>query len=529
VSKVHVLVADPISEEGLAALRQNPNFTVEVKTGLKPAELVGKMNGCQALLVRSETKVTADVIAAAKELRFVGRAGTGVDNIDIAAASRSGVVVANVPGGNTISAAEHALALMFSMARSVPQADASTRSGKWERGKFVGTELTGKTLGVVGLGRIGKEVATRGVGLGMRVVAFDPIGDDNWCRLARVQPASFEDLLKQADFITVHVPLNDKTKGLLNRQTLAQCKPGVRVVNCARGGIIDEAALLEALEKGHVKGAALDVFEKEPPAGSPLLSRPEVIVTPHLGASTEEAQVKVASELVSAMVEFFEKGYARHAVNLPPLEVAGQTQLLSYVSLAERLGRFLSQLGDEKVESLSITYSGEVGRLNPALLTATAVSGFLRGAGEKSASPVNAINLAAQKGLQVKEQSLPESRDYASLLEVEAKTAQGGHRLAGTVYGRGDLRLVRIEDLPVDIILEGRLLVMTNNDKPGVVGHTGTVLAGAGINIAGMEVGRNRPGGTAVSIWSVDAYVPEDVLAKVRGHQAIVSVRMVKL
>jgi D-3-phosphoglycerate dehydrogenase len=528
MTKIKVLVSDPISEEGLAPLQGHPLFSVERKTGLSPADLLVRAADCEALLVRSETKVTAQVIEAAKKLRFVGRAGTGVDNIDIAAASRAGVVVANVPGGNTISAAEHALAMLFALARNIPRADASTRSGLWERGKFVGTEITGKTLGVLGLGRIGREVATRAVGLGMRVLAHDPMGDDSWCRLARVTPSDFEELLRQSDFITVHVPLTDATRRLLNKDTLARAKAGVRIINCARGGIVDEAALLEAIEKGHVKGAALDVFEKEPPAGNPLLQRPEVIVTPHLGASTEEAQVKVASELGAALVDFFEKGFARHAVNLPPLEVAGQNQLLSYVPLAGRLGAFLAQWTGGSAKSLKLTYRGELGRVNPALVTATAVAGYLRALGER-ASPVNALAVAAARGLPVQEQAVPESKDYASLLEVESEGPDGVHRLAGTVYGLGDLRLVRIEDMPVDIILEGNLLVMTNSDKPGVVGHTGTVLAEAGINIAGMEVGRNRPGGVAVSLWSVDGAVDEKVLAQVSRHPAVLSVKMVRL
>jgi len=526
---IRVLVSDPISDEGLAPLRQNPKFTVDVKTGLSKDALLAEVKTAQALFVRSETKVTAEVLAAAPELRFVGRAGTGVDNIDLAAASRAGVVVANVPGGNTISAAEHALAMMFSLARNVPRADASTRLGKWERSKFVGTELTGKTLGVLGLGRIGREVATRALGLGMAVVAFDPVGDENWCRLAGVKLMSLDDLLHVADFITVHVPLTEQTKGLLNRTTLAKAKEGVRVINCARGGIVDEAALLEAIEKGHVKGAALDVFEKEPlPADAPILKRPEVIVTPHLGASTEEAQVKVAVELAQGLIEFFEKGYARQAINLPALEVAGQNHLLAYVPLAERLGRFVSQLSSEPPVGLTITYSGELGRLNPALITATAVSGFLRGLGHR-VTPVSAAAQATQQGLVVKEQSSPEAKDYTSLLELEVKTAASSHRVAGTVYGRGDFRIVRVEGLPVDLVPEGYLLVMQNSDKPGVVGHTGTVLAAAGINIAGLDVGRNRPGGVAVSLWSVDASVPEDVLAKVRKHEAILSVKMVTL
>lgn len=525
----NVFVSDPISEEGLVPLRQAVGFNVKVKTGLKGADLLKEVADCEALLVRSETKVTAEVIAGAKKLRFIGRAGTGVDNIDLGAASRQGIVVANVPGGNTISAAEQTLALLFALARNTPQADASTHAGKWERSKFVGTEITGKTLGVMGLGRIGREVATRAIGLAMRVVAFDPMGDESWCRRAGVTFVTLDELLSQSDFITVHVPLTDQTRGLLNTANLAKTKKGVRVINCARGGIVDENALIESIEKGHVKGAALDVFEKEPldPA-SPLLKHPEIILTPHLGASTEEAQVKVAIELSQAIVDFFQNGFARQAVNLPPLDVAGQNQLLAFVGLAFKQGAYLAQVGEGTPTRLSLRYSGELGRVNPALYTATAAAGYLSGLGVP-ATPVNALLLAQQRGLQIVEQVHPEAKDYASLLEMEATTSTGSHQLAGTVYGRGDLRFVRMDDLPVDVNPQGYLMVMRNEDRPGVVGHTGTVLSAGGINIAGLDIARNRPGGVAVSLWSVDAPVPEDVLAKVKTHASVLSVKMVKI
>jgi D-3-phosphoglycerate dehydrogenase len=305
----NVFVSDPISEEGLVPLRQAPNFNVKVKTGLKGADLLKEVADCEALLVRSETKVTAEVIAAAKKLRFIGRAGTGVDNIDLGAASRQGIVVANVPGGTPSPPRNKPWRSSLALARNTPQADASTHAGKWERAKFVGTEITGKTLGVMGLGRIGREVAVRAIGLAMRVVAFDPDGDESWCRRAGVTFVTLDELLAQSDFITVHVPLTDQTRGLLNSGPWRKPKKGVRVINCARGGIVDEKALIESIEKGHVKGAALDVFEKEPldPA-SPLLKHPEIILTPHLGASTEEAQVKVALELSQAIVDFFKTG-----------------------------------------------------------------------------------------------------------------------------------------------------------------------------------------------------------------------------
>lgn len=529
--KIHVLVSDPVNEEGLASLKDSPTFDVKYKTGMKPDQLMAELNGTEAILVRSETKVTAEVIAAAKNLRFVGRAGTGVDNIDLNAASKAGIVVANVPGGNTISACEQALALIFALARNTPAADASMKSGKWERPKFMGTELTGKTLGVLGLGRIGREVATRAQGLQMKVVAYDPVGDEAWCRRAGIALLSFEDVLAQSDYITIHVPLIEQTKNLLRKETFAKAKKGVRIINCSRGGIVNETDLIEAVKSGQVKGAALDVFEQEPlPADAPIRQVPEIILTPHLGASTEEAQVKVAAELAVCMTEFFEKGFARVAVNLPSLDVAGQNHLYNYVPLAEKLGSFLAQVTKgQKPQSLTLKFSGELGRLTPTLITATAAAGFLRHAQEKRVSPVNALALASELHIAVSEQLSPEAKDYASLLEIELKTDKGSFMVAGTVYGRGDLRLVRIDDLPVDTIPEGTLLAMRNTDKPGVVGHTGTVLSAAGINIAGMEVGRNRPGGTAISIWRVDAPVPEDVMEKVKSHPAILSVKMVQL
>jgi D-3-phosphoglycerate dehydrogenase len=531
MTKIKVLVSDPVSEEGLISLRENPSFEVVYKPGIKPDQLVKELAGVQALLVRSETKVTADVIPQAKDLRFVGRAGSGVDNIDLKAASQAGIVVANVPGGNTISACEQALALIFALARNTPAADASMKAGKWERPKFMGTELTGKTLGVLGLGRIGKELALRAQGLQMTVLASDPVADEAWCRRAGIALVSVDEILSRSNFITLHVPLNDKTKNLINKDTLAKAKKGIRIVNCSRGGVVNEADLMEALKSGQVKAAALDVFEKEPlPPDSPLRQVPNLILTPHLGASTEEAQVKVAYELAVGLVEFFEKGFARSAVNMPSLDVAGQNHLFNYLPLADKLGAFLGQTTKgQAAKSIKMKYSGELGKLTPTLLTATAVSGYLRHAQAKRVSPVNAMALANEIPLTIAESSTPEAKDYAALIEMELVTDKGAFSVAGTVYGRGDLRLVRVDDFPVDTIPEGHLLAMRNDDKPGVVGHTGTVLAAAGINIAGLEVGRDRAGGTAVSLWRVDAPVPEDVMEKVKSHAAVRSVKMVKL
>lgn len=525
---IRIFVSDPISEEGLEILRSKSGIEVKVKTGLSADELKKELKGYQALLVRSETKVTADILNEAKDLKIVGRAGVGIDNIDLAAASRAGVVVVNVPGGNTISAAEHTMALLLSMVRNIPQADASMRQGKWDRKSFMGTELLGKTLGVVGLGRIGKEVSTRALGFGMKVIAYDPKIDESWCRLVGVTPALLDDVIKSADFITLHVPKSDATKNIINKETIAKMKPGVRIINCARGGLIDEKAMLEAIQSGQVKGAALDVFEKEPPTGSPLLSRPEIISCPHLGASTEEAQVKVAVELARLVIEFFEKGIAKYALNLPTLDVSSQPQLINFVILAERLGKFAAQLIDKDPEEVQLNYWGELAKFNPALITAAALTGVLSYRHER-VTQVNALSLAKEKGIKINEIAQPEVKDYAALFSIELKSDNVVHRLAGTVFGKEDIRLVRIDDLPIDILPVGDMLVLKHIDKPGVVGFLGTVLGEVGVNIAGLEVGRNKPGGEAVSILSVDSTVPDKVLEKIRRHPAVKNVRMVRL
>jgi len=523
-----IFVSDPMSDEGLDVLRSNDNFEVKVKTGLKPEELKSELQGFDALLVRSQTKVTPDIIQSAKDLKFIGRAGVGVDNIDIAAASRAGIVVANVPGGNTISAAEHAVAMLMSLVRNIPQANATLHNGKWEKKKFMGTEVYGKVLGVIGLGRIGKDVAQKAKGLGMQVIGYDPMIDESWCKIEGVKKASLDEIYKEADFITLHVPKSKETYHLINKDTLAKMKKGVRIINCARGGIIDEKDLLTAIQSGHVKGAALDVFEKEPPLGSPLLARPEVILTPHLGASTEEAQVKVAVGMAHTVIEYFEKGAALHAINLPKLEVSAQTNLSSYAILAQRLGSFISQIAEEEPKSLKLIYSGELGKYNPALITASALTGVLKGKKDR-VTPVNALNIAKEAGISVTETAQPETKDFASLISIEIEASGKKHRVAGTVFGQEDIRLVRVDDRPIDIIPEGNMLVLNHYDKPGVVGFLGTVLGESGVNIAGLDVGRNKPGGEAVSILSVDNEVSEEVIKKIKTHQAVLNVRMVKL
>ncbi|MCB4756941.1 MAG: phosphoglycerate dehydrogenase [Elusimicrobia bacterium] len=522
---VKVLVSDPIEKEGLAPLFDNPKFDVIHKPGLKPEDFLREVGSADVLLVRSETKVTPTVLESAKNLKLVGRAGVGVDNIDLAAASKQGVIVMNVPGGNTISAAEHSISLIMAMAHNVAQADATMKQERWDRKKFMGTELVGKTLGLIGLGRVGREVATRALGLGMLVIAHDPMADPDWCRLVGVKLVPMETVISQSDFISFHVPLTDATRHMIDAAAIAKMKKGVRIVNVARGGIIDEKALLEALNSGHVKGAGLDVFESEPLKSFELVKHPNVVATPHLGASTEEAQSKVSVQLAEAVVEFFEKGVARNALNLP----AGlPPEIKPYIVLAGRLGRFIGQISDGPIKKLTLTGAGTLSRHNLAPLTADAVAGLLS-VKTSGVTAVNALAKAADFGLTVSEVANPESKEYTALLVLEIETPRQRRRVAGTVFNTDQPRLVQIDDLSVDIVPEGNMIVLTNADRPGVVGFVGTILGASNINIAGFEVGRRSQGGEAVSIITIDEAVPERVLEAIRTNASILDVRSVRI
>ncbi|MCG3203439.1 MAG: Erythronate-4-phosphate dehydrogenase [Elusimicrobia bacterium] len=522
---VKVLVSDPIDKEGLTPLLTNSKFEVVIKPGMKPEELLHEISSADALLVRSETKVTPTVLESGKQLKLVGRAGVGVDNIDLAAASKQGVIVMNVPGGNTVSAAEHTVSLMMALAHNVSAADASMKQSRWDRKKFMGTELVGKTLGLVGLGRVGREVASRAIGLEMHVVAHDPMADPEWCRLVGVKLCSVEEVIKEADFISVHVPLTDATKHMINAETLSKMKKGVRIINCARGGVIDEQALLQALNSGQVKGAALDVFEEEPPTFWDIIKHPNVIATPHLGASTEEAQVKVSVQLAEAVVEYFEKGVPRNALNLP----AGlPPEVKPYSVLANRLGRFIAQIVDGPIKKVTITGAGTLSRINLSPLTAEAVAGILSSR-TSGVSSVNALSKAKDFNLAISEVAVPDSKEYTGLLTIEIETGRTRRRVAGSIFRTDQPHLVEIDDLTLDIVPEGNMILLTNIDRPGVVGFVGTILGASNINIAGYDVGRRSAGGEAVSILTVDEVVPENVLAAIRTNASILDVRMVKV
>lgn len=509
-----ILVADPVSERGLEILRNEPGFTVDFKPGMSESELLAAAAGADAIVVRSGVKITRAVIEAAPKLRAVGRAGVGVDNIDVAAASERGVVVMNTPAGNTISTAEHAFSLMLALARKVPQAHASMAAGKWERKKFAGVEIHNKTLAVLGMGRIGSEFARRAMAFGMRVLAYDPYLSANRAKLLRVELVNrIEDALAAADFITMHLPMTPETRHIINAERMALLKPGVRLINCARGGLIDEQALAAALEAGTVAGAALDVFEDEPPpADHPLLARPDVVLTPHLGASTAEAQETVGIEVAHAIRNYLVDGAVVNSVNMPSVDEKTLAQIGPFLRFGEMLGRLLSQIAPPRCEKLRIDYSGRLGELDTTLISRGVLKGFLEKAiGADQVNVVNATSLAQNLGLRLTESRPAHACEYADLIEVTAGTDGDRAELAGTFFG-GDARIVRVNGHRVEARAEGTLLLLENTDKPGMIGAAGTLLGEKGINIAGMTLSREQVGGRAMVLLTLDSTPDDDTL-----------------
>ncbi len=526
-----ILIADPISESGLSVFQnQNGHFNVEERSKLSLEDLKKAVADVDAIVVRSETKISAEVLAAAKKVKIVGRAGVGVDNIDVTAASRQGVIVVNVPGGNTISAAEHTVAMLLALSRNIPQANASLKAGEWKRSQFTGTELQGKVLGLVGLGRIGREVAKRCQSFGMPVLGYDPYASEEYAKNFNIKLCTLEEIYAQADYITVHVPMNDSTKHMFNATTLQKLKPGVRLINCARGGIIDEAALADAIQSGHVKGAAIDVFEEEPPKkDNPLLALTNVIVTPHLGASTEEAQVKVAQELAETLRDYFLTGAVRNAVNLPALDAEQFKELEPYLLLCEKLGKFVTQFAEGAFKDLQIEYAGDISQKNTTPLTLATLKGFLTPILGSEVNVVNAPHLAKERGLKWSEIKTSQAADYTSLITLKVSVGDQKFSVSGTILGKSNPRIVAIDGLSVDVIPEGTMVIYTNEDKPGFIGHVGTLLGKSGINIAGMQVGRKPTGGEAITVVNVDEVVPENVLKQLREFPGITQVKSVKL
>jgi len=526
---VKVLVSDKLAEEGIELLRESPDIIVDVKLKLELQELLKHIGEYDALLVRSATKVTKEVIDAAKNLKVIGRAGVGVDNIDVEAASKRGILVMNTPGGNTISAAEHTMSMILALSRCIPQANISLKSKQWEKKKFLGTEIFKKTMGIVGLGRIGGEVAKRAQSFGMEIIACDPYISKAHAREIGVKLVSFPELIKQADYITIHIPSTPETKHIINKETINQMKEGVRIINCARGGIIDEAALAEAVKSGKVGGAALDVFEKEPPFDSPVLGLENIIVTPHLGASTEEAQINVARDIAQQVLDFLKKGIVRNAINMPELDPEKMKILGPYINLCEKLGRLQAQISEGGFTQIGVQYSGEILRHEIEPLTIALLKGLLEPVLEREVNFINAPLIAEERGIKVTESKVSKVEDFANLIVVQTMTEKGENIVAGTLLGKKEPRLVRIGEFDLDVIPEGYMLLCSNLDKPGVIGKIGTILGNRKINIAGMQVGRKTVGGKALTIINVDCDISKEVLKEIEGISEIVEVKMVNL
>ncbi len=525
---MRVLVCDNV-EQSCVDILAREGLTVDERGAVPALELAKIVGAYDALVVRSATKVTAEVLAAAGRLKVIGRAGTGVDNIDVPAATRRGILVMNTPGGNTVSAAEHTISLLLALARNIPQAHMSMTRGEWERKKFVGTEVFEKTVGVIGLGKIGREVAMRCQGLGMKVLGYDPVLSIDATQKLGIEPVPLEEVFRRSDFISVHTPLSPETRGLLNAKTLARCKTGVRIINCARGGIVDEAALLDALESGQVGGAALDVFEQEPAGVSPLVSHPRVVVTPHLGASTEEAQEKVAVQIAHQLADALHGRAYGGVVNSTALHLMLNAEVRPYLALAEHLGSFVAQVSTGKLRKIVIGTAGDLANQSAEVLRAGVLKGILS---VTQPDPVNIISapfLARELGITVSEERDTSAETYGNLVRVKYETDGGVREAAGAVLGAAAGRLVMLDGFRFEVAPEGLLLVYTNVDKPGMLAQVGALLARYEVNIGGLALGRHRVGGDALTIMNVDGELPESAVRELGLLAGIGNVKVVRL
>jgi len=524
-----VLVSDSMSERGIEIFRNADGIEVDVKTGLSPDELKDIIGQYHGLAIRSATNVTTDIINSADNLKVVGRAGIGVDNVDIAAASKRGIVVMNTPGGNTITTAEHSIAMMLALSRNIPQATSSMRQGLWEKKKFIGKEVFNKTLGVLGLGNIGRIVTLRAQGLRMNVIAYDPFISQEAVEKLGVELVEMDELFKRSDIITIHSPKTDETLNLLNKSTFSKMKKGVLIVNCARGGIVNEDDLLWALDEGIVGGAALDVFSKEPPDFCPLMEHERVILTPHLGASTEEAQVNVAVAVAEQIVDYLTRGIVRNALNMPSVSPEAAVEIQPYIHLAETLGSFLSQLGLPGLTEINIEYQGEVMNMETPPITVAFLKGIFEPILEEKANYVNAPLIAKERGIKVVESKSEKAGGYTNMIRLTAKTQKGDRIIAGTNFGIDNPRILELNEFELEAIPHGIMLVLKNDDKPGVVGSIGTLLGENNINLALMHMARTKMGGTALVILSVDDDVPPEVMKKLKKLPHVLTVQQVKL
>ena len=529
---MNVLICDPISPKGIALFQQQPEFKVTVlEKRLSESELLPLVRDVEAMVVRSETKVTRKMLEAAAKLRIVGRAGVGVDNVDVEAATQRGIVVVNTPGGNTISTAELTFSMLMSLARKIPQAHASMKAGEWNRKAFHGVELYNKTLGILGMGRIGSEVARRAIVFGLRVLAYDPYLALSRAKALQVELLELDEIYARADFITVHMPMTDETRGMIDAAAFAKMKKGVRVLNCARGGIVNEKDLCDAIQSGHVAGAALDVYEVEPPPKDfPLRDLPQVIMTPHLGASTEEAQENVGIEVAEAITDYLVNGAVRNAVNLPNLDAKTYELVKPYLNLGQRLGRLVAQLAPKRNERVAVTFGGKATGVPGDPVTRSVLKGFLESIGGKDVNQVNVRTMASALGLLVEEIKSNEETDYNEWLQVAAYSDGQKVSAGGTFFGtQNQPRIVRINGVPVEVVPSGVLFLMTNKDRPGIVGYIGTLMGQHNINIASMSLSRDSKGGHALTVLNLDSVPPVALLDELQKDPDISHVRVVTL
>jgi len=524
-----VLVSDNLSKQGVKLLEETPDIDVDVNTGLTPDELRGIIGQYHGLIIRSATKVTADIIEAANNLRVIGRAGIGLDNVDVAAASRKGIVVMNAPEGNTITTAEHTIALMLALSRKIPQATQSMKEGKWEKKKFMGRELYGKTLGIIGAGNIGRIVADRAKGLKMKVIVYDPYIRPEILEKMDLEPVSFDELLERSDYITIHTPKTSETINMINKDTIQRMKKGAMLINCARGGIVNEDDLYDALASGHLAGAALDVFSKEPPEQHKLFTLDNFISTPHLGASTEEAQDKVAVDIVKQVIDYLLHGTVKNAVNVPSISPELINVIRPYVTLMERIGLFHAQLAESALLEVEIRYLGTVADYDVSPLTTAFLKGLLTPFMKEDVNFVNAPFVAKDRGIKVTEGKSSTSEDFANLIMVKVKSLQSENVISGTIFGKGLPRILRINDFYLEAAPEGHMLFIHNQDIPGVIGQIGVTLGKYNININRMSVGQEKEGKKNIILLATDISVPDNVIEELRKINGVFMVKKIEL
>lgn len=524
-----ILITEPYAQQAVNLLKEE-GFDVAVETGLSEDKIIKTIGDFDGLIVRSKTDVNKRVIKAGSRLKIIGRAGVGVDNIDIETATRQGIIVMNAPDANTVSTTELTILFMLALSRNFYQAVHSIRNKRWDKSKLKGSELYRKKLGIIGLGRIGSEVAKRALSFGMKVIAFDPFVSPEKGKQLDIELVSFEELLRQADYITLHLSLTNGSYHLLDEGAFMKMKPGVKIINCARGGIIDEKALYNAVKNKIVAGCGLDVFEKEPALDSPLLELDEVISSPHLGASTQEAQTNVSLQMSRQFINALAKGVIENSVNCPHINTSVLSQLQPYITIAEKLGRYQGQTIEQNIEGIEITYTGEITNYQTQLLTLAFLKGLLECVVPESVNYINSMVVAKERGIKVAENKKSSTDEaFPGLIKAEITTAAGKNSIAGTLFGKNDPRIVRIDGYHIDVAPFGYLLYCINSDKPGAVAHISTVLTEAGVNIANMTVGRKEAGGKAVTVLNIDSNIPKEVLEKIRQHPVIINARLIKL